>query len=379
MKIDAGFLSQELLQQIDNVLDALGLVETRKGVKDGRRECKAPWINHGEISIYTAANHPQRGAWIHWGSGEKGDLFDLVGCCMAGGVKDRKAAYDWAKRFLGYDREYSAEEKREFLARQAHAKKVNEINAEKRAKIHQSDLNKKRRRAKAIYLKGAIVQPGDRVYQYLTARGIDFKRLQHVPKSIRFLEKHAWNKDIKFDCMVCGMYLPNSELGAIHRTWLDPDDMGKKAPIYIEKHDGTKAQKARKIWPEFEGCFIPLWRGKSGKNRKDAPPKSDTIIICEGVEDGLTLAMLYPDARIDVVGSLGNMRHYDPPACCKELVIAADRDWGKDAALEQLEKTKEILAIRGQESPVKPVRFKVKCMFPPAPYKDFNDALLRKK
>lgn len=379
MKIDAKFLVAELMDRIELVLDALSLSEIRKGnPKDGRREFKAPWLNHGECSIYVASGHPQKGAWVHWGSGDRGDLFDLIGFVLVG-RRDRVQSYDWAKRFLGYDREYSPQEKKEFQDRQAHQLKVNEINNKKRESKYRADLNSKRRRVKAMYLKALDVQPGDRVWQYLTARGIDFAKLRHVPRSIKFLPNHKWEENVKFDCMIAAMFMPDGNIGAVHRTWLDPIDMGKKAPIYLPKHDGTMQHKPRKIYPAFEGCFIPLWRGKSGKNRKDAPKKSDIIVICEGVEDGLTLAMLMPDARIDVVGSLGNMRHYEPPECCKQLIIAADRDWGKAAALEQLEATKIALALKGQPDPISPKRFDVKCMFPPEPYKDFNDALLRKK
>lgn len=385
MEINAQYLAIKLIDRLEDVLDALGLVEIRKKPCRKRREFVLHWVGHGEASIYLGGD--KKGAWTHFSTGEKGDLYDLVACVLGNGFKDRKAAFDWSKRFLGLDRDFTPKEREDFAAKMATETELAKIRAKKREQEAKSELAKDRRIATAKFLnsknspKGTRrVETGDRVYQYLSARGIDFDKLGKVPGSIRFWPNHEFRDDnggkIKFDAMICSMIMPNGKIGAIHQTWLDAEYMDKKAPIYVEKN-GKKKQMARKIWPSYSGCFIPLWLGKSGVSRTKAKPQSETILICEGVEDGLTHAMYRPDCRIDVVGALANYLEYVPPESCKELILAADRDWDKPQAIELFNKAKQRFADLGKPKPFKPPKFTVKVIYPPEGYKDFNDALRR--
>lgn len=379
---DVRAIAAKLGENIEGVLDALGLVEIRKGSPNKeRREFALPWDQWGYASIYLQG--ARKGAWMHWQSGDKGDLFDLVAMIEGGGQKDRSAALKWAKRFLGLDREFTPQERKALNDKWVHEAKLRELAHEKDLKEHNKRMNDFRRRAKAMFLKSAIVSKEDRVWKYLSARGIDLDALGGVPGSLRLYVDHEYRDDnggrINFDCMMAMMMFEDGKFAALHRTWLDKENMDKKAPIFVEKRDGTKKQAARKIWPEFEGAFIPLWKGKSGKSRTKVKPKSDTIIICEGIEDGLTHAMWRPDARIDVCGSLGNLGNYRVPPCCGELIIAADRDWSDGQAAKQLEKIRANFARYAKPNAFGERQFVAKIMYPPQGFKDFNDALMGKK
>lgn len=378
-------IKHKLEQHIIEVLDALGCTEIRKSPCKARREFKVPWHSHGEASIYLSGD--KIGGWLHWSGGDSGDLIGLIGAMVGRDTKDYDAAFKWAKRFFGWDKPLSAKESQEFNANMAHRAKLAELDAKARLQSRNRDLNKARRAAKMMFLnpkgeprKARRLEHGDRVCEYLQARGIDLEKIG-LPGAIRFWPRHDFTDvsgaKIKFDCMIAGMYLPDGNLAAVHRTWLSDDQLDKKAPIF----DAVKPEKslARKIWPEYVGAFIPIWKGASGKSRRLAKPVSETILICEGIEDGLTHAMWRPDCRIDVCGSLSNMNNYCPPPSAREIIIAADRDWGKEQVLKQLEKLARRLADIGQPSAFRAANFKVKILYPPEGYKDFNDALLRKR
>ncbi len=62
------------------------------------------------------------------------------------------------------------------------------------------------------------------------------------------------------------------------------------------------------------------------------------LIICEGIEDGLTLALARPDYRVWVAGSLSLMGLIEWPECASAVVLAADNDWEKPEAVRAFER-----------------------------------------
>ena len=123
--------------------------------------------------------------------------------------------------------------------------------------------------------------------------------------------------------MVAGLTGRDNRIVAVHRTFLAADG-SNKAPV----------TPARKIWPNFHGAAVRLWRGESKLSIDDAAKHGvrETLVITEGVEDGLSVAMAMPDLRIWCAGSLGNLANLVLPECIDEVIVCQDNDWGKRQA-----------------------------------------------
>nr|WP_246742939.1 toprim domain-containing protein [Rhodomicrobium vannielii] len=147
---------------------------------------------------------------------------------------------------------------------------------------------------------------------------------------------------------------------AVHTTFLAPDGSGK-API----------DPKRKIWPLFAGSAIHIWRGETGLPVHQAAKQGlwDRLVIVEGVEDGLSIALACPEFRVWAAGSLGNIGNIRLPRCCGEVIVCADNDWQKPAAMAEFERV--LGRLKAQERPVHVARSPIG--------KDFNDVLQAKR
>jgi hypothetical protein len=121
------------------------------------------------------------------------------------------------------------------------------------------------------------------------------------------------------------------------------------------------------MWPSYAGGAIRLARGETGMTPGEAAKHGllDTLCLCEGVEDGLSIALACPELRVWATCALGNLGQIRLPECCAEVIVAADNDWGKPQAMRQLEAA--IVALRAQGRPVRVARSAIG--------KDANDAL----
>jgi hypothetical protein len=103
---------------------------------------------------------------------------------------------------------------------------------------------------------------------------------------------------------------------ATHRTWLARvGDKWKKAPLDVPK----------KVLGRIGDGFIPLWRGASGKPLRDAPI-GDTIVIAEGIETALSVAIACPEFRVVSAVSLGGLRALALPPAVATVLLAFDND-----------------------------------------------------
>ena len=132
---------------------------------------------------------------------------------------------------------------------------------------------------------------------------------------------------------------------------------------------------ADRPWPalDFErwrdtGAAVHLWRGETGVSHIQAEKDGlwDRMAIVEGIEDGLAVALACPELRVRCAGTLGNIAEIRLPACCGEVIVCADNDWGKPDAQRLLERGLTALARQGRRS-IKVARSPVG--------KDVNDAL----
>jgi len=316
--------------------------------RNPRREDNNPSFG---IGLYGAAP----GAWKDFATGEKGDVIGLIQYVHG---LDMRTSLDWARAWLGIDG----------AAPVAVEKKLKEAKADaaKRAAEEAERAAKNRRAAKAIYL-AARKQPfaPSIAHSYLLARGIDVLALPRVPGCLGWLprELHVETQS-RWSVMIAAFTGDDGQVAAIHKTFLWTDMRSASRPVVTK----APVSPVRKIWPGFKGAAIRLWRGGSGLSIDDALRAGllETLVLAEGVEDGLSVALACPELRVWAAGSLSNLAEIAIPACCDDVVVCADNDWGKPQAQALLNRA--IAAIAAQGARVRIARSTIG--------KDVNDALL---
>lgn len=328
-----------LADDIEGVAEALGISVAHR---DRRKlYCFSPWNAHHkpklEIEVY-----PLAGKWNDWIEGKFGDALGLVACVLTRTCdpKNRAAigeAMKWARDYFGLaatsdiDKASWAKRRAEAEARAAAA----------RAKAAR-ELGESRKTAQGLWLHARPLEKGDAGWAYLAARGIDLDLFSRRPRAVRLSPEQPW-RDVRTGdvahvgpALMSAMTLHGGAFGSLHRTWIDPSRPGEKADI----------DPARKMWPASEGAAIRLWRGDSGLSEGDADKAGliEDTVLCEGVEDGLSIALMTPEYRIHAVGSLGGLLSYHPGRSVRRLIIAADNDWGKPQAQASLDRACERLA-----------------------------------
>lgn len=298
-------------------------------------------------SFWVATKGHAIGAWRDEASGDKGDVFKLI--CYCRGL-DFKQAIAWARGWLNYE-QLPADAVR--LARSTIAREQSD-DRQRDAR----DLEENRKRALGLWLKADAKLDGSITERYLDHRGIVLGALARPPGCIRHFSAHKHSESGQLlPCMAVMMTSTvTNQAQAVHRTWLALDGSAK-----------ADVMPARKIWPSFKGSVMRLARGETELSVDDAVArgKVDRLALCEGVEDGLSIAVACPDLRVWSVGVLGNLQHVRIPDCCAEVIVCADNDWGKPQAEAQLRRGLEALAA--QRRPVRIARSSVG--------KDANDAL----
>lgn len=300
-------------------------------------------------SFWVIVNRPGKtpGAWRDEATGAQGDIIDLI--CNCRGL-DRGEALAFARKWLNYE---DLPPQRIQQARADQARR--QADDERLAAVR---LEEARKKAFGVYVwskkRPFAGSPAD---VYLRSRAIDVRELPRFPGALGWMpEAHHVETRTKWPAMVAGFSAPDGRIVAIHRTFLAHDGSGK-APVSPQ----------RKIWPAFAGAAIRLSRGESGLPIDEAIEHGiiDVLCLCEGVEDGLSIALAKPEWRVWAAGSLGNLAHIKVPRCIERIVVAADNDWGKPQAEKALKEALRALAYQGR--PVAVARSTVG--------KDMNDAL----
>ena len=270
------------------------------------------------------------GVWADFASGEFGDALDLVRLTRCGG--DMKAALSWAASWLGLPRD----------ARQAPApasapprRAAAETEPER-----DPDAEARQAKAKALFLAAEPRLAGTPADLYLKARGIDLAQLGRQPRALRF-HPALWNGESRraWPALVGAVTDAGGELCALHRTWLGQDAAGvwRKAPLEV-----AKASLGR-----VAGGTIRLWRGASGRNLAAARP-GEAVVLGEGIETCLSVAMACPELRVLATVSLGNMGRIELPPAVSSVIIAADNDPPGSPADKALRAAAERFAAQGR-------------------------------
>lgn len=327
-----------------------------KLLPDGRRQGRL-WVAHNPVTCdhaqsaeFKVALTRDVGAWKDWRTGDKGDVIGLIQYCQA---TDFKGALDWARDFLGL-RSMSWSERKRF-AEQAEA-------ARARAQQDAEAIRLKRMAsAERLFMSGFQDGAGSTAEAharlYFAARGcpIDgivnrdratfrFAADAEYWKRAEYRHEDGRRRKIKdgprFPAVLSAMRAPTGQVTAVHCTFLDP--LGpRKLPVGAEEN-------AKMMFGEAKGSMIRISHGPEGE-----PPETARVghplVLCEGVEDGLSLALALPDARVWAAGSLSAMA--SAPVwlpCVSLIVVAQDNDWHSKTAEKQFDQVIATLAAAGK-------------------------------
>ena len=276
--------------------------------------------------------HSEAGVWKDEATGETGDVLKLVQYCAR--LPDFKSTLVWSREFLKLG-EMSDVDRQRRAAQAKRAVTRDQAGMEARAA-------KMRKRAFGCYVeakkRSLLGSPIDR---YLRTRGINLRSLGRAPGALGWLPEHRHaDTETHWPVMVAGFTGQDHRIVAVHRTFIAVDG-ADKAPVVPQ----------RKIWPSFTGAAIRLWRGDTGWSITDAAANGlrESLVLTEGVEDGLSVAMAMPQLRIWCAGSLGNLANIVLPECIDEVIICADNDWGRVQAQALLDKAVDSFARQGRQ------------------------------
>lgn len=347
MQSDLADIKQGLNSRIEELC--------RKLLPNGQREGKQ-WVSHNPRVAGDEKKLPalkvglvhERGAWIDWRSGDKGDVLKLVAHVIG---TDTSGALKWGRDFLGL-KTMTREERQ---AMRDLAKVREKLDAEKADRARALKLVSAQRlfdMGEAIATMG-IAEAHARAY--LAGRACGLEPVQYLnPFSLRFSAATEWwrgakweqrnGRNIKcakgplFPAMHAGMRQANGIVTCCHVTYLDPA-RPKKAPV----------QPAKLMYGIAMGAVIELSMGPGGKPFWHERERLDPVIICEGIETGLSIAAAAPDARVWAAGSLIGMGTAPVTLpCVANITIARDNNTGNAQAEAALDRALNKLAESGR-------------------------------
>lgn len=319
------------------------------GYGDNRREWVATATKRGGVgdSFKVRLQGPKAGLWMHGAAGKKGDILSLIAYQATGG--DNGQAVRWALRWLGWDGPDDSGPQRS-PKEEARLRAEREQRAEAARSEAAAEVVRRQRGAQAMFMSASNRLRGTPVDRYLAGRGIFLGRLAElgtVPGAIRYAESMPLTVDTYYPALVAAVTRPPdtpdapSLLTAVQRIYLAASGGGwGKAPVRPNKkaYGALTGHDSAGPW----AGAVYLWRGqrkdrKTGLLRLGRPiaslmkrgPESEdeaTLLICEGIEDGLTAALAWPRWRIWAGVSLTAMRSLRIPAPIERVVYVADND-----------------------------------------------------
>jgi hypothetical protein len=282
-------------------------------------------------SLSICLRGPKSGVFADFAGSLAGDALDLVAEALFRGTK--REAVEWARRWLGLSAGAAV-----VPARPAAVARVSS----------EGDTARRTAFASAAFYAAQPEIAGTPVAAYLLGRGIDLRELGRQPRALRYHPALACvEAERPLPAMVAAIVGPGGGLIGVHRTWLEQGPDGwRKASLAAPK----------KVIGAVSGGTIRLWRGASGRPLAQAP-EGDGIVIAEGIETGLSIALACPERRVVAGVSIGNMRSLVLPPAVAEVVIAADNDAPDSQAATALQCAidhfiREGKAVRVARSPV---------------------------
>ncbi|MCK4945538.1 MAG: toprim domain-containing protein [Alphaproteobacteria bacterium] len=301
--ISASEIAQMLASRIEMLCHELLPGGVREGVEWRVGSCAG---EKGK-SMAVRIKGSRLGVWSDFSSGEKGDALDLVAAVLFRGSK--KDALSWSKSWLGIDTlDHSRLEQR---------RREVKVEADKKSKDAAEEAKKKRTVARKMWLEAESDILKTPVHLYLLGREIDIRTLPKLPRALRYAMTYCAEKKTDLPTMLAAVIDGKGKQIATHRTWLSdqPDGKWKKADLVTSK----------KVLGGFVSGIIPLNRGASGKSLQKAP-EGDHIIIAEGIETALSLAVCCPEKRVIAAVAVNNIANLDLPKTISQVTLAVDND-----------------------------------------------------
>jgi hypothetical protein len=347
-----------------------------------RKEWVAGSTSEGWVgdSLQVRLLGPKRGAWYHHAAGKGGDALGLYayvrGCTMYEAVK-------WAKDYLGGHVPVETGEQK--ARREARRRSEEKSEQERRTK----DASK----GKWIFWKKSeplsLEKPGPVEHYLMRRRRIDLARLGRMPGCLHYCPD-LWCEqlDRNMPAMVAAIVNLKGEQVALHRTWLVEREDGWDRLRDFDAPKRTEIGKpigldglpfvGKRVMGSWLGGTIRLWAGvrinkTTGEVKRGLPwPQvghGSSIILCEGIETGLSLALAMPERRIvTTIGSAG-FAAVELPDAFTDITLALDRDDDNQVMAKVVAGAVETLTAQGR---------RVRKVYPPDGIGDWNDFLIKK-
>lgn len=193
--------------------------------------------------------------------------------------------------------------------------------------------------ARSIW-RSALPIEGTPATKYLRNRGLDVAKLPPLP-ALRFGRLSYRGGSERVPALIAGISSPAGDIVGVQRIFLTED--GQKLDVPTPKMS---------LGPRPGGA-IRLGEGET------------ELIVCEGIEDGLSILMDMPDRAVWVTAGANMMRSIWLPATCHTVVIARDND---KAGLRASDEAKNAFLAAGKT---------VHVMTPASGCKDFNEMISR--
>lgn len=353
---DTDFIKDELDRRLDEVVAVLwpnGYFDTHlKRWRSGDVFDIPPKQNGGSFMIDMQGD--KRGLWYDHAAGEGGSILQAL-CQRNGG--DWRAAFNEARQLLGIDPSnraaYSGPTPEQVAA---HDKRQRQQAADAAA-----EAKRKADYAKALWLQGDVLAPGDLAHRYFQGRGLDIRKLARPLNALRLAGevKHPGTGEV-LPCLLASVVNPPG--GACHRTYLRQLPTGAVVKAYDRTADGADPKLSI---GGIRGGHIPIQRGGSGRTLKNALP-GERVIITEGIEDAVTLALALPQERVLCAVSAPNLGQVVLPDAIRTVILAADNDDVTDPEGKKIAKAVALHQATGRT---------VDVMRPPPGVKDVNDLI----
>lgn len=300
-------------------------------------------------------------SWKRFNGTEKGRSLELIAYCQGWYQQDKRGALPAANLVisrLGLGAVSAEQLERDRASARA-----------RRAKAEVENHNRRDKKAAAAFAifagASAILDTPGEIY-LRDARGIDLRGDPFIgprggnlaPGSLRFAPRHRYLVRNKRGDVAGEAFAPaiiacctdaQGQIRAVHQTWLQAD--GSDKATLPPAPDG-EAQPARKVLGDFGGLVIPLWRGEDHLSVKDACANGllQTLILTEGVEDGLSAVLAAPQHRVWAMISLSNMANVATrlPDCIDSVIVHRQNDWDKPSAVAAFDRGLAALRATGR-------------------------------
>lgn len=296
----------EIARALDGRIAQLAPELLPSGRRNGNYWSAGSVDNEPGGSLYIHTSGPKRGRWTDEATGEFGDALDLVAACRYRG--DRKAAYDWSRAWLGLGDGAPVAQATRPLPK---ARDARDGEAD-------ADVLKRRRAAQALWLDAQATIAGTPVEAYLAGRGIRLASLGRQPRALRYHPRLFHRPSGRnMPAMVAAISNIDGDHIATHRTWIEQDQRGTWRKANVEN--------AKMTLGDYVGGSIRIWRGASGKPLRQAKD-DEVVVIGEGIETCLSIAIAVRELRILAAVSLGGLGAIGLPATIRDVILAVDND-----------------------------------------------------